>query len=172
MLIYFKELEVILISMDLKDRNTMLWDKAMKFTILLLHQTFKSTLDLFHTTKPLIKYIILSFLILIAKVVPTGTMMGELGIKFGNHRFYVSSNETVATLDNLDVDLLSSWSVEFDGVVLSNVNEKGRMYQINFANNDVSVTFIRKLYTIRGLEDQWHFDYHAKLFSSGNNLHG
>ena len=103
---------------------------------------------------------------------PTGTKMGELGFKFGTHRFHVHANDTIAVLDNAEVDLLRSWTIEYDGVTLSNINQKGRMYQVQITNKDVSVTFIRKLYAIGGVEDQWHFDYQAKLLTEGKSLHG
>ena len=98
--------------------------------------------------------------------------MGELAIKFGAHRFHVAANETVGILDNIDLDLLSSWTLDFADASISNINDKGRMYQIAFTNKDLSLTFVRKLYSHSGLEDQWHFDYKAALLSSGNNLHG
>ena len=101
-------------------------------------------------------------------------MMGELGFKFGTHYFHIIANETLALLDGSQVELLKSWTFTFDdGTVLSNtVENRGRMYQIEVENSDVSIKFIRKLYAVSGLTDQWHFDYKAKLLSAGSELHG
>ena len=107
-----------------------------------------------------------------SQVVPTGTMIGELGIKFGKHYFQLNSNETEATLDKTSVDMSSAWLQIIDGTTVENEVKHGNMYSITIKNSDVAITFKRRTYIVAGLEKQWHFDYSATLLSSGENLHG
>ena len=104
---------------------------------------------------------------------PTGTMMGELGIKFAHQEFHLYANDTIAYLNDVPVDLTREWSSQLEDVTVTNfVDESRRMYQITIANKDVMITFIRKVYIVADLERQWHYDYRAKLLSSGEQLHG
>ena len=105
-------------------------------------------------------------------IVPTGTMMGELGIKFGNHRLYLNSNETHAMLDKSELDMMAEWTLSFDETDISNEVENGKFYKLTVQNSDIAISFIRKVYVVTGLDRQYHFDYSAKLLSSGDSLHG
>ena len=100
--------------------------------------------------------------------------MGELAFKFGSHYFHIAANETLGVIDGTEVSLLKSWTLGLDDkyTVTNTVQEGGRMYEIAVENSDVNAKFIRKLYAVSGLADQWHFDYKAKLLSAATNLHG
>ena len=108
-----------------------------------------------------------------SQVVPTGTMMGEMGIKIHNHRIYVNSNKTIATIDGIDVSLLQDWNQDFEnGYKLVNQANKNGKYEITVVATEFSFTMIRKVYLVAGLEAQFHFDYIAKLLQKSANLHG
>lgn len=106
------------------------------------------------------------------QTVPTGTMMGDLGIKLANHKFYVNSNETTAILDNTEISLKQDWAFTYGDATIRNKAGRNNNYEITIENADVAVTFSRKVYIITDLEKQWHFDYFAKLYSDGTGLHG
>ena len=106
------------------------------------------------------------------QVIPTGTMMGELGFKFGGNTLFISTNETYAVLnEETIVDLTANWEMAFGDVELVNV-ARNHMYEISVSTPEVSIQFIRKVYIVEGLERQWHVDYKAKLLSEGENIHG
>ena len=106
------------------------------------------------------------------QALPTGTMMGEIGIKWFQHQFYVNANSTVAILDSQEISLASEFSIQLgEGAVLKNT-ANGRNYQFTLETADVSITFVRKLYTVVGLDAQWHFDYKSNLVNEKAALHG
>lgn len=90
---------------------------------------------------------------------------------FNTHRFELNSNSTSATLDNTFVDLATSWELSFGNTKLTNI-ANGNKQEISIENDDISITFIRKVYMVQGLEPQWHYDYKAKLYKDDANLHG
>lgn len=53
--------------------------------------------------------------------------------------------------------MMAEWTVENGDSTLSNTIN-GRMYEFTIDTPDVKITFIRKVYMLAGLEDQWHFD--------------
>ncbi len=63
-----------------------------------------------------------------------------------------------------------NWEMKYGDVVLS--NRGGKMYQLTVSSKAVSITFVRKVYQVVGLENQFHFDYKATLNNNGNELHG
>ena len=105
------------------------------------------------------------------QLLPTGTMMGEIGLKIHANQLYVNSNSTIATLNEMPVDLTKSWSMTMEDVTVSNVAKK-RGYDITMATPFLSITFIHKVYLVTGLEPQTHFDYKAKLGNYNSELHG
>ena len=98
------------------------------------------------------------------QVVPTGTMMGELGkilghyisymilgIRFASHRLFLAANSTIATLDNTEVSLESTWTVTYGDYILSCVSDDSK-HELTIKNSDIALTFIRKVYRHSGLE--------------------
>ena len=145
----------------------------MKFIILSLHHICKLTQGNHHTIAEINIARFIPYYKVWDQIIPTGTMMGELGIRLNNHRFRVFANETTAILDGTLVSMEESWSVSFgNDIVLSNYAKKGDKHEIIVETKDLFITFIRKVYTVAVLEDQWHYDYKAKLITDGSNLHG
>ena len=106
------------------------------------------------------------------QLAPTGTMMGSIGIKIVNERILIAANSTIAWLNDVPVDFTQDWSVELEnGVKMSSVAKK-RMYDFSLETEDVIVTFIRRVYNVKGLEPQWHYDYKAALKKGSVNFHG
>ena len=102
---------------------------------------------------------------------PTGTMMGELGIKFNKHRFFINSNSTIAELDGQNVDMRESWTVVLETVKLSNIAKKNT-YEFTVTTPQIEITFVRKVYLVAGIDAQYHFDYKANLLDVDVELHG
>lgn len=108
------------------------------------------------------------------QVIPTGTMMGDLGIKFYGNKLELNANSTIAVLnDNAQVSMDSTWELSFDGgIVISNqVYQKGH-YKFTIETPHLAITFIHKVYMVAGLEPQHHFDYKAKLYNAPEDMHG
>ena len=105
------------------------------------------------------------------QIEPTGTMIGELGIKIGSSRFFINPNTTDAFLNDSPVSLATEWSLDLADV---NVHNKisGRTYEFTISTPELSLTLVRKFYAVAGLDLQYHFDYKAKLFKSNVDIHG
>lgn len=106
------------------------------------------------------------------QVEPTGTMIGEVGIKIGSTRLFINPNSTEADMNKTPVSMAKSWSVDLSQNARISNEVDGRMYKFTIETDDLSLTFIRKLYAISGLEPQFHFDYKAKLHSENIDIHG
>ena len=106
------------------------------------------------------------------QVVPTGTMLGALGIKFYNHRIYANSNSSVIVMDGQDVNMKSDWVVNYEhGITISNNPVNGR-FILTIETPDISISFIQKVYLVQGLEPQWHYDYKSKMLKVNEEFHG
>ena len=105
------------------------------------------------------------------QIEPTGTMIGDLGIKFGSNRFFINPNTTDAILNDSPVSLATEWSLDFAEISVDN-RISGRTYEFTITTPELSLTFVRKFYAVSGLDLQYHFDYKAKLFKSNVDIHG
>ena len=105
------------------------------------------------------------------QVSPTGTMIGDLGIKFNQNKMLVIANSTIVHLNGVDIDVKQSWKLTVDDVELSNVAKKNS-FELTIATPSISITFISKAYYVAGLEPQYHFDYAAKLQQGYQDMHG
>ena len=107
-----------------------------------------------------------------SQTAPTGTMIGDLGIKIQSSSFYVNSNGTIAQLNGADVSMEENWTHSVaNGTKISN-KVNGNSYEISLKTPDVELIFIRKVYMVAGLEAQFHFDYKAKLLNVNKDMHG
>ena len=98
-------------------------------------------------------------------------MIGDLGIKFYGHTLYVNSNVTTLVIDRQEYSLTADWSLSFENdVVLSN-KVNGRNYDITLQTEELTITFIRKVYLVAGYDPQYHFDYKVPDFQEGE-MHG
>ena len=105
------------------------------------------------------------------QIEPTGTMIGDLGIKFGSNRFFINPNSTDAILNGSPVSLATEWSLDFAETSVNNIIS-GRTYEFTITTPELSLTFVRKFYAVAGLDLQYHFDYKAKLLKSNVDIHG
>jgi hypothetical protein len=107
------------------------------------------------------------------QIVPTGTMMGSLGIKFYAHSILANSNSSFIVLDeNQEVRLDEEWTLNFDGgIIISNVPAQ-RKSVLTIETPDIVLSFIRKAYYVSGLEAQWHYDYKARILNINTDFHG
>ena len=105
------------------------------------------------------------------QIEPTGTMIGELGIKLGSTKIYINPNSTECLINQTPVSLETTWSLEISpGVSIHNEFNR-KTYSFSIVVPELSITFIRKVYTVSQLEPQYHFDYKAKLYSV-SDIHG
>ena len=144
----------------------------MKYTTLLLLHIYKSTQGNHRYQCTILKSRFIPYFKTSFQATPTGTMMGEIGVQGFEHKFHVIANETTAVLDGREVDMRNDWDVSFNGVTFYNQARKGNMYEFTVETEDITITFIRRVYIVTGLERQWHYDYKAKLMNEGNALHG
>jgi hypothetical protein len=106
------------------------------------------------------------------QVVPTGTMMGELGIKFFNHKLFANSNSTSISLDDKEIRLDQAWTLSFEGgITVTNTPIKKRS-ALTVETPDIVLSFIRKAYYVTGMEPQWHYDYKARILNINRDFHG
>ena len=105
------------------------------------------------------------------QLTPTGTMIGDLGIKFQQNRFMLEANATRAILNKRKLDMRENWNVTIDGIELFNVAKKNS-YEFTISTPILSLTFLSKIYYVSDLEPQYHFDYKAKLIQPDLELHG
>jgi hypothetical protein len=84
----------------------------------------------------------------------------------------LNSNSTVATLDGTPVSLDSDWALDFENGITFQNQLNGNLYSVTLKTPDLSITFIRKVYMVVGLENQWHFDYKARMFQDNSRFHG
>ena len=99
------------------------------------------------------------------------TVYSYIGIKFAAHKLYLNPNTTIAILDDQEISLKSAWNLTFGDVnIVNNINR--RMYEVTVVSPATTITFLRKVYMLQGLEDQWHYDYHASLGSNFAEMHG
>ena len=105
---------------------------------------------------------------------PTGTMMGELGIKFHSHSIYANSNSSFVELDGQDVKIDQEWTLTYPGgIVVTNAPVPGRTtYTLTIETPDIVISFIRKAYYVNGLEPQWHYDYKTRVLAINDEFHG
>lgn len=108
---------------------------------------------------------------LIVELIKSGTMMGEIGVKWSANRLYLQANSSYAELNNGILDLRSNWVLEMGSIVLSNV-VKNNGHEIVVESEDISIAFSNKAYLVQGLEPQWHYDYRAKLHKNQIDMHG
>ena len=116
------------------------------------------------------------------QIVPTGTMISELGkpfsivfsylkgIKFQSHRLYINSNTTTAQFDGTEISLEDSWEINYGDYTVRNV--AGVHLITTIETPELQLSFIRKVYRHEGLEPQYHYDYKAALKNENPNLHG
>ena len=106
-----------------------------------------------------------------SQITPTGTMIGDLGIKFNKNKLLVVANSTIITLNGIDIDVKHSWEMTLDEVELRNVAKKNS-FELSISTPVISISFLSKAYYVDGLEPQYHFDYTAKLNQGYQDLHG
>ena len=106
------------------------------------------------------------------QIEPTGTMIGELGIKLSSTRVYVNPNTTEALVNESPVSLAASWSLEISPGFSIHNEFVEKTYKLSIHAPEMELSFIRKIYSVYGLEPQFHFDYKAKLLNSMIGIHG
>jgi hypothetical protein len=88
------------------------------------------------------------------QVTPTGTMMGDIGIKFYDERIELNSNSTIAHINyNSPIDMMSNWETSYEhGIVLRNKVKKNQ-YIFTITTPHVSLTLVRKVYMVAGMSN-------------------
>ena len=76
--------------------------------------------------------------------------MGVLGVKFPGHEFLLQSNSTFAELDGQAIALTEDFTMTIDSTTITCVGKK--YYEITIENDAMSITFIRKVYLVSGLD--------------------
>ena len=64
---------------------------------------------------------------------------------------FLAANSSIATLDTTEVSMESTWSVTYGEYIISCVGDSSK-YELTIKNNDIALTFIRKVYRHAGLE--------------------
>ena len=107
--------------------------------------------------------------------IPTGTMMGEIGIKVPGHQIFANSNSTFVVIDDQEVNIDEQWEIAYDnGVIIRNSPNKNHKFELTVETPQVVISFLKRAYYVTGMEPQFHFDYKARMLSleNGERLHG